>query len=97
MSVDELKLDRIFVARLAHDPDRLPILRSTVALAQGADLVAVGVDDEVTLSALRRYGCTISQGVVHSPPLPADGLRNWITCHAPSPESNPSEQAGVID
>jgi diguanylate cyclase (GGDEF)-like protein len=86
VSVDELKLDRIFVSRLAHDPRSVAIVRSTVALARslGADLVAEGVEDEVTLRALRRYGCTITQGFVHSPPLPPDDLRDWIAVHAPT-------------
>jgi diguanylate cyclase len=81
VSVDELKLDRVFVARLAQDPRSVAIVRSTVALAQslGADLVAEGVEDEVTLSALRQYGCTITQGFVHSPPLPPNDLQHWIT------------------
>ncbi len=99
VSVDELKLDRVFVARLAQDPRSVAIVRSTVALAHslGADLVAEGVEDEVTLSALRRYGCTITQGFVHSPPLSPDGLEHWISHHAPNPTSNQSEQAGVTD
>ncbi|MFY2859333.1 diguanylate cyclase domain-containing protein [Mycobacterium sp. THU-M104] len=86
VTVDELKLDRVFVARLSHDPRSVAIVRSTVALADslGADLVAEGVEDEVTLDALRRYGCTITQGFVHSPPLPADGLQQWIADHAPA-------------
>lgn len=86
VSVDELKLDRIFVARLAKDARSVAIVRSTVALAQslGADLVAEGVEDEVTLNALRRYGVTITQGFVHSPPLPADDLQHWISGHAPA-------------
>jgi diguanylate cyclase len=60
-------------------------VRSTVALANslGADLVAEGVEDEITLSALRRYGCTITQGFVHSPPLPADEMQRWLCSHAP--------------
>jgi diguanylate cyclase len=89
VSVDELKLDRIFVERLAQDPRSVAIVRSTVALARslGADLVAEGVEDEVTLDALRRYGCTITQGYVHSPPLPPDELQRWITAHARSDRS----------
>jgi diguanylate cyclase len=89
VSVDELKLDKVFVGRLAQDPRSVAIVRSTVALAQslGADLVAEGVEDEVTLSALRQYGCTITQGFVHSPPLPANDLQHWIT----------SRQAAVTD
>lgn len=99
VSVDELKLDRIFVARLAQDPRSVAIVRSTVALAHslGADLVAEGVEDEATLSALRRYGCTITQGFVHSPPLPANNMQHWITSHAPNPNSSHSEQVGVTD
>ncbi len=99
ISVDELKLDRIFVARLAQDPRSVAIVRSTVALAHslGADLVAEGVEDEVTLSALRRYGCTITQGFVHSPPLPADDMQHWITSHAPDPASTQSQQPAITD
>jgi EAL domain-containing protein (putative c-di-GMP-specific phosphodiesterase class I) len=96
VSVDELKLDRIFVARLAQDPRSVAIVRSTVALAHslGADLVAEGVEDKVTLSALRRYGVTITQGFVHSPPLPSRDLLGWIASHAPENTTAQSEQAG---
>ncbi|MBW0019144.1 MAG: diguanylate cyclase [Mycobacterium sp.] len=99
VSVDELKLDRIFVARLAQDPRSVAIVRSTVALAHslGADLVAEGVEDKATLNALRLYGCTITQGFVHSPPLPADDMTHWITSHAPGPASHKPEQAAVTD
>jgi diguanylate cyclase (GGDEF)-like protein len=97
VSVDELKLDRIFVARLARDPRSVAIVRSTVALAHslGADLVAEGVEDEITLNALRRYGCTITQGFVHSPPLPANELQQWIIRSVLDPDATESEQAGV--
>jgi diguanylate cyclase (GGDEF)-like protein len=99
VSVDELKLDRVFVARLAYDARSVAIVRSTVALADslGADLVAEGVEDEVTLSALHRFGCTITQGFVHTPPLPPDELEQWISEHVPQPNSNSPQQAGVAD
>lgn len=81
LSVDELKLDRVFVARLARDPRSIAIVRSTVALAHslGADLVAEGVEDDATLRALRRYGCNITQGNVHSAPLPPEEFQRWLT------------------
>jgi EAL domain-containing protein (putative c-di-GMP-specific phosphodiesterase class I) len=96
VSVDELKLDKVFVSRLAHDPRSVAIVRSTVALARslGADLVAEGVEDDVTLRALHRYGCTITQGFVHTPPLPADELRDWILTHTPTSQRSKS---GVTD
>jgi diguanylate cyclase len=91
LSVDELKLDRVFVSRLAEDPRSIAIVRSTVALAHslGADLVAEGVEDDATLSALRRYGCNITQGFVHTPPLPADELLQWMaTCTPQMPRGD---------
>jgi EAL domain-containing protein (putative c-di-GMP-specific phosphodiesterase class I) len=99
LSVDELKLDQIFVARLARDPRSIAIVRSTVALAHslGAELVAEGVEDETTLHALRLYGCTVTQGHVHSPPLPADELEQWLLNWPRELTSPPWEQAGVSD
>lgn len=94
VSVDELKLDRIFVGRLAQDARSVAIVRSTVALADslGADLVAEGVEDDVTLNALHRFGCTITQGFVHSPALPPSELEEWIADRAKR-----TEQAHVSD
>lgn len=99
VSVDELKLDRVFVARLAQDPRSVAIVRSTVALAEslGADLVAEGVEDEATLRALRQYGCTITQGFIHTPPLPANDLKDWITTHSPGPAAHETKQTSVTD
>lgn len=99
VSVDELKLDRRFVARLAQDPRSVAIVESTVDLAQnlGADLVAEGVEDEATLRALRRYGRIITQGFVHSPPLPPDELRRWITGRMAAVEDVDPDRSAVTD
>ena len=84
VSADELKLDRVFVARLARDPRSIAIVRSTVALAHslGAELVAEGVETESTLFALRQYGCTITQGHVHCAPLAAAEFEQWMAARA---------------
>ncbi|WP_264060936.1 diguanylate cyclase domain-containing protein [Mycobacterium montefiorense] len=99
VSVNELKLDRIFVSRLSQDARSVAIVRSTVALADslGADLVAEGVEDEDTLNALQRYGCTITQGFVHTPPLPPAELEAWIGSHVPQPNSGESKQEKISD
>jgi len=85
LSVDELKLDKVFVARLARDPRSIAIVRSTVALAHslGADLVAEGVEDDATLRALRQYGCSITQGHVHTEPLPPLEFERWLMARTP--------------
>jgi diguanylate cyclase len=92
MTVDELKLDGVFVARLVEDPRSIAIVRSTVTLAHslGASLVAEGVEDTETLHALRRYGCDITQGYVHCPPLPADELDLWLSAMVPEVVDGPS-------
>ena len=80
LAVDELKLDRVFVSRLADDPRSAAIVRSTVELAHslGLRLVAEGVEDTVTLETLRSFGCDLSQGFHHSRPLPAGDLDRWL-------------------
>jgi len=79
--VDELKLDGVFVAQVTEDSRSIAIVRSTVALAHslGAALVAEGVEDLETLNALRAYGCDVTQGYVHCPPLPADEFDRWLS------------------
>ena len=96
LSVDELKLDGVFVARLARDPRSIAIVRSTVALAHslGADLVAEGVEDLDTLNALRLYGCDITQGHVHSPALPADVFKKWLDHRMRDPQFGVGAKVG---
>ena len=52
--------------------------RSRSRTASVPSLVAEGVEDVETLQALRLYGCDITQGYVHCPPLPADELDRWL-------------------
>ena len=92
-----LKLDKIFVARLARDPRSIAIVRSTAALAHSldAELVAEGVEDEQTLRALRQYGRTITQGNVHSPPLSADQLQEWLSAWKPGVVETKPRKSGT--
>jgi diguanylate cyclase (GGDEF)-like protein len=80
ISVDELKLDAVFVDQLVDNPRSIAIVRSTVALAHslGAAVVAEGVEDLDTLAALTDLRCDIIQGFVHCAPLPADELDDWL-------------------
>jgi diguanylate cyclase (GGDEF)-like protein len=80
LTVDELKLDRSFVAELTTDPRAAAIVRSTVDLAHslGLRLVAEGVEDAETLDALREYGCDVAQGYHHSRPMAADDVTRWL-------------------
>jgi diguanylate cyclase (GGDEF)-like protein len=81
LPVDELKIDRTFVARMAESRRDAFIVRSTIDLAHNLKLqvVAEGVEDEETLVELTRLGCNIAQGFHVSRPLPADAFAEWLT------------------
>lgn len=80
LPIDELKLDRAFIAGISGDPRGAAIVRSTVDLAHslGLEMVAEGVEDEETLATLTEFGCDIAQGYYFSRPLPADQLDGWL-------------------
>jgi diguanylate cyclase (GGDEF)-like protein len=82
LPVAELKLDRSFTADLLTDSRAAAIVASTIRLAHqlGLRVVAEGVEDPATLVHLRALDCDESQGYLHSPPLPADALEQWLTC-----------------
>ncbi|MCI2239609.1 EAL domain-containing protein [Kineococcus sp. TRM81007] len=72
----ELKLDRVFTARVAHDPRTAAIVAGTADLAHslGMRLLAEGVEDEETLHLLRSLGVDETQGWLHGRPVPAAEL-----------------------
>ncbi len=76
LPVDELKIDRSFVARVTTDEASSLIVRSTITLAHGLGLtvVAEGVEDVETLQALADAGCDVVQGYLFSRPVAARDL-----------------------
>jgi len=99
LSVDELKLDQVFVARLALDPRSIAIVRSTVALAHslGADLVADGVEDDATLRALRQYGCTSHRATCIVLPFPPRRFRSGSRRVAPRRDRGDARALRALD
>jgi diguanylate cyclase len=71
MPVDEIKIDRSFVAAMADDASSAAIVSSTVDLAHalGLRVVAEGIEDEATWTRLRTVGCDAAQGYYLSKPL----------------------------
>ncbi|KUL27417.1 putative bifunctional diguanylate cyclase/phosphodiesterase [Actinoplanes awajinensis] len=72
LPVDELKLDRSFVARIHHPQDRV-IVESVARMANGLGLtlVAEGVEDEHTADTLTALGFDLLQGYHFGRPEPA--------------------------
>ncbi len=76
LPVDELKIDKSFVLNMAKDESDASIVRATVSLAHdlGLEVVAEGVEDQVSQDELSRMGCEYIQGYHIARPMPHDEL-----------------------
>jgi EAL domain-containing protein (putative c-di-GMP-specific phosphodiesterase class I) len=76
LPIDELKLDRSFVARITDSPAHAAVVRMIAALGRelGVLIVAEGVEDEATADALRRLDFDLLQGYLYARPVPATEL-----------------------
>ncbi|MEU4690799.1 bifunctional diguanylate cyclase/phosphodiesterase [Actinoplanes sp. NPDC023714] len=76
LPLDELKIDRSFVAGMARDPGHHALVASTVELGHnlGLSVVAEGTEDLETIMALQRLGCDVAQGYYFAAPLEAGAL-----------------------
>ena len=79
LPVDELKIDRSFVARLEHR-DEAAIVAATIELGHGLGLVvtAEGVENAHIREVCVELGCDVLQGFGLSRPMPAPQLRRWL-------------------
>jgi EAL domain-containing protein (putative c-di-GMP-specific phosphodiesterase class I) len=73
---DVFKIDQQFVRALHEDGSAPAIVEMILAMASAMHLetVAEGVETMAQADFLRRRGCTLGQGYLFSPPLPADEL-----------------------
>jgi len=80
LPVNEIKIDRSFVSRLADNDEDLSIARSIIELAHdlGLHAVAEGVESEQTWEALRELGCDAAQGWFVAEPMSAADAAVWL-------------------
>jgi diguanylate cyclase (GGDEF)-like protein len=80
LPVQELKIDRSFISRMASDEEISTIVRSTIELGHnlGLKVVAEGVEDLSVWNMLRALGCDDAQGFFMSKPLPSEALARWM-------------------
>jgi len=80
MPVARLKIDRSFVTEMVQDRASAAIVGSTIKLARALqlDVVAEGVEDDVTLLQLRDMRCSTAQGFALGPPVEATLLPELI-------------------
>ena len=80
LPVQELKLDRSFVASATHSEQDESVVRATVNLVQslGIRAAADGVDSERLLYQVRSYGVRIVQGAIVGDAMTPAGLAEWL-------------------
>jgi len=83
LPIDELKIDRSFIASLLTGTDDV-LVRSTIDLAHnlGLRVVAEGVETDDVQARLTALGCDAAQGTFIRAPASAAELRAWIAVGA---------------
>ncbi len=79
-SLDTLKIDRSFIARMSEGGENREIVRTIVSLGKnlGMDVVAEGVEDATQLADLRALKCKSGQGYFFARPLTAVDARQML-------------------
>ena len=73
MKVAVIKERRPHERRVAASPDTVKRM-----IGMGLEVVAAGVEDQVTLDGLQALGCDSAQGFYLCAPIPADDLTFWM-------------------
>ena len=88
LTVDEVKLDRQFIAPMLTDRRAAAVVRAVIDLAGelGLSTVAEGIENAATATWLREHGCHIGQGFFLSPPVTSRQLIAMANQRAAGPE-----------
>ena len=80
LPIDEIKIDRQFVAPLTTGTDAGAVVRALISLGHelGMTVVAEGVEDNATLNELARLDCDLVQGYVIARPAPVAQFEQWL-------------------
>jgi diguanylate cyclase (GGDEF)-like protein/PAS domain S-box-containing protein len=88
LPIDELKIDRTFVAVLEDEESDLNLLQMMIQLGRAFDLkvVAEGIDTDRKLRRIQRLGCHFGQGFLFARPAPFDQVTaRFLESTAPRP------------
>ena len=84
LSVDDLKIDKSFIADIKIDAgaENFAIVEAIVAMAKTLKIkvVAEGVETPTQLDVLKRLRCDYSQGYLFSKPVSADDFAQLLAC-----------------
>ena len=80
MPVHEVKIDRSFIQELESNPEFATVVRSAIDMGHslGLQVVAEGIESELSAKRLREFKCDIAQGYLYARPMPLDQLEAWL-------------------
>lgn len=86
LSIDEIKIDRTFVASIAQGASDRAIIESALSLGRAfrCPVVAKGIETEKQYRLLRALGCHAGQGFLFSDALTAQALLPWCLSFTPT-------------
>jgi diguanylate cyclase (GGDEF)-like protein len=92
LPVNEVKIDRSFIAHLSHDTHDLLIARAIIDLGTNLalDVVAEGIEDQDTWDHLAALGCHAIQGYHLAKPMPVADLPPWLHGYTTHRRTTPS-------
>lgn len=78
--MDDLKIDKSFVALLTQSPETMGLVTNIITLAHSLSLtvIAEGVEEEDQAKLLRLLRCDTLQGYLLGRPLPADEFEKQL-------------------
>ncbi len=84
--IDELKIDRSFIAQMSREPAQLAVVRSVLRLAETLNLraVAEGIEDEAQLHNLRQLGADYGQGFLFGEGMAPDQVDQLLRSPRPA-------------
>ena len=95
LPIDVLNIDRSFLDGVEQDPRARSIVSAMLRLALGLDIVplAEGIETQAQLRFVTDQGCTLGQGFLFGPAIPAGSFAEGMLLGPPRFCGHPSEGA----
>jgi diguanylate cyclase (GGDEF)-like protein len=83
LPLDCLKIDKVFIDEMLHNPHTSLLLGTIIGLANtlGYSIIAEGVETRDQAAAIQNLGCNLMQGFLYSPAVSAKEIPALINCH----------------
>ena len=98
LPVQEIKIDKSFVLKLADSRSDQILVKSTIELGHnlGLRVTAEGIEDRASMDILQNLGCDTGQGYYVSRPVPAQEFEIFFTTSRWSPHFGGRGITGVV-